>query len=171
MSSRRCDLSFRKLVRSGLGDGEPSTPLLAQRYKCVTFATGTPRPPRPQGSPRASSFWGVRPGVAKCGNRDRDDEDQLAAYRGASSATACAASCCVQPSPTSSGNSFHQAFRRPASPNSGSNAVSAGGPFKRVDKGTYTLADDTTSPTKASRAQKREAKPGQEKRQTAKPAA
>ena len=46
-----------------------------------------------------------------------------------------------------------------------------GGPFKRVDKGTYTLADDSTSPTKAVRAQKREAKPRSRKREAAKPAA
>ncbi|MGH3005058.1 MAG: winged helix-turn-helix domain-containing protein [Gaiellaceae bacterium] len=34
-----------------------------------------------------------------------------------------------------------------------------GGPFKRVAKGTYTLDDDSTSTSKAVRAQKREAKP------------
>lgn len=45
------------------------------------------------------------------------------------------------------------------------------GPFKRVDKGTYTLADDSRSPKKAVRAQKREAQARAKKRQTAKPSA
>jgi HB1, ASXL, restriction endonuclease HTH domain len=39
-----------------------------------------------------------------------------------------------------------------------------GGPFKRVDKGTYTLADSATRPTNGSETQKGEAKP-----RTAKP--
>jgi len=40
--------------------------------------------------------------VAFCGEGDRQDEDQLAAYRGAWTPTPRAASCWVQPSPTSS---------------------------------------------------------------------
>jgi hypothetical protein len=52
-----------------------------------------------------------------------------------------------------------------------------GGQFKRVDKGTYTLADAPTRPTNASgthkgaakpRPEKRAAKPGTKKRQTSK---
>lgn len=43
-----------------------------------------------------------------------------------------------------------------------------GGPFKRVDKGTYTLADASARPTNTGRTQKREAQPRPQKRQTAK---
>ena len=43
-----------------------------------------------------------------------------------------------------------------------------GGPFKRVNKGTYTLADASARPTNAGRTQKREAQPRTQKRQTAK---
>jgi hypothetical protein len=39
-----------------------------------------------------------------------------------------------------------------------------GGPFKRVDKGTYTLADVPARPTNGGPAQKREVKPGTQKR-------
>jgi hypothetical protein len=43
-----------------------------------------------------------------------------------------------------------------------------GGPFKRVDKGTYTLADASARPTNAGRTQKREGQPRPRKRQMAK---
>jgi hypothetical protein len=43
-----------------------------------------------------------------------------------------------------------------------------GGPFKRVDKGTYTLADASTPPATGGDAQKREAKP-QTRKRAAKP--
>ena len=46
-----------------------------------------------------------------------------------------------------------------------------GGPFKRVDKGTYTLADDSPEPEKTVQAHKHEAKARPRKRQTTKPAA
>ena len=39
-----------------------------------------------------------------------------------------------------------------------------GGPFKRVDKGTYVLADASTPPANGGGAQKREAKPQTQKR-------
>ena len=39
-----------------------------------------------------------------------------------------------------------------------------GGPFKRVDKGTYTLADASTPPATGGDAQKRETKPQTQKR-------
>jgi HB1/ASXL restriction endonuclease-like protein with HTH domain len=47
----------------------------------------------------------------------------------------------------------------------------AGGPFMRVDKGTYTLADDAPKPEKPVQARKRQPKPASQKRQRAKPAA
>ena len=46
-----------------------------------------------------------------------------------------------------------------------------GGPFKRVDKGTYTLADAGASAAKQRPAKKRGEQPRPQKRQTAKPAA
>ncbi|MGH3032533.1 MAG: winged helix-turn-helix domain-containing protein [Gaiellaceae bacterium] len=46
-----------------------------------------------------------------------------------------------------------------------------GGPFTRVDKGTYTLADEPPAPGKEAPTQKREAKPRAQRRRTAKPAA
>ncbi len=46
-----------------------------------------------------------------------------------------------------------------------------GRPFTRIDKGTYTLADEPPAPGKAAPTQKREAKPRAQKRQTAKAAA
>ena len=46
-----------------------------------------------------------------------------------------------------------------------------GGLFKRVGKGTYTLADEPPAPGKEALTQKREAKPRAQRRQTAKPAA
>ncbi len=45
------------------------------------------------------------------------------------------------------------------------------GPFQRVDKGTYTLADEPPAPGKEAPEQKRDAKPRGQKRQAAKPAA
>ncbi len=45
-----------------------------------------------------------------------------------------------------------------------------GGPFKRVDKGTYALADDADS-NREGRAQEGETRPRSKKRQVAKPAA
>ncbi len=46
-----------------------------------------------------------------------------------------------------------------------------GGPFKRVDKGTYTLAETATAPAEEAPAGKPEAKPRGRKRQQEKPAA
>lgn len=46
-----------------------------------------------------------------------------------------------------------------------------GGPFKRVDKGTYTLADESVSATPESRTKKRDEQPRPPKQQTTKPAA
>jgi len=46
-----------------------------------------------------------------------------------------------------------------------------GGPFKRVDKGTYTLAEAATAPAEEAPAGKPEAKPRARKRQQEKPAA
>src|SRR5215218_762010 len=46
-----------------------------------------------------------------------------------------------------------------------------GGPFKRVDKGTYTLAEAATPPAEEAPAGKTEAKPRPRKRQQVKPAA
>ena len=46
---------------------------------------------------------------------------------------------------------------------------SPGGPFTRVDKGTYTLANAVGEPQKPSRAQKPKRQPARQ-RQTAKPA-
>jgi HB1, ASXL, restriction endonuclease HTH domain len=46
-----------------------------------------------------------------------------------------------------------------------------GGPFKRVDKGTYVLADATTPPDEDAPADKPEAKPRSRKRQKETPAA
>lgn len=46
-----------------------------------------------------------------------------------------------------------------------------GGPFKRVDKGTYTLADDSPKPKTTGQAQDRRATRRPRKRQAAKPAA
>ncbi len=47
----------------------------------------------------------------------------------------------------------------------------AGGPFTRVDKGTYALAEEPPAPEKAAPGPAREAKPRVRKRQAAKPAA
>ncbi len=46
-----------------------------------------------------------------------------------------------------------------------------GGPFTRVDKGTYALADEPSTPETAAPDETREAKPRTRKRQAAKPAA
>jgi hypothetical protein len=44
-----------------------------------------------------------------------------------------------------------------------------GGPFKRVDKGPYALADDAPGRTNEGGTQKRDKQPGQKKWQTSKP--
>jgi hypothetical protein len=46
-----------------------------------------------------------------------------------------------------------------------------GGPFQRVDKGTYTLAEAATAPAEEAPAAKPEAKPRARKQQQEKPAA